>query len=207
MMRPLMFAKVLLSAAAALPLAAATVAEVPGFPAPVWSGREVSLDVPLSGVAPAPGAGWHVFRIVMDFDATGSNNVQVAVGADAGPCDGALSPAETALAFGWDCGAWTLRPKGLKELHTSVPSDAQTARRRVLTAEFRVGRDGAPLSVRFSEEGSGPVVFGGLAPAPVPQWLEPASWTLLRATARGAAAADASVSAAYLADGVRVILK
>ena len=98
---------------------------------------------------------------------------------------------------------WTLRRKGMRETRVAAPSGGPAARRRTFIAEFRVRSDGTAGAVSFSEEGSGPVTFGGPAPTPVP-WT---SWTLLRATARGAGAADASVSAERLPDGTKLIFR
>lgn len=44
----------------------------------------------------------------LEFDATPSNNVQVAFGRDADG-DGALGLDEQALTVGWDCGGWLVR--------------------------------------------------------------------------------------------------
>ncbi len=183
---------------AALSASAASVA-VPEFPPPAWAGREVSVHASLDGA----GSDYRLLRVTLDFHATPSNNVQVALGTDAAPADGALSPAETALVFGWDCGAWVLRPGGLRECRAYAPADAQNARRRVLTAEFRLRADGSAASASFDEEGAGAIPFG--TPPFPPSAGTP--WSLLRATARGAGAADASVSAVRQADGTRIILQ
>ncbi len=188
--------------AAALSASAASVA-VPEFPAPAWAGREVTIHAPLADAAYAPGSDYRLLRVTLDFHATPSNNVQVALGTDAAPADGALSPAETALVFGWDCGAWVLRPGGLRECRAYAPADAQNARRRVLTAEFRLRADGTAASAAFEEEGAGAVLFG----APPLPLSAGAPWSLLRATARGAGTGAASVSVVRQADGTRIILQ
>ena len=187
---------------AALSVSAASVA-VPEFPPPAWAGREVSVHVPLDDAAYAPDSDCRLLRVTLDFRATPSNNVQVALGTDAAPADGVLAPAETGLVFGWDCGSWFLRPGGLRECREHAPADATAARRRVLTAEFRLRTDGTVASAAFAEADAGAVPFGD-PPFPLPAG---APWSLLRATARGADAAGAAVSAVRQADGTRIILQ
>ena len=46
--------------------------------------------------------------IALAFDATPSNSVEVAIGHDA-DSDGNLSPEESAVVFGYDCGTWFQR--------------------------------------------------------------------------------------------------
>ena len=49
-----------------------------------------------------------MMSIALDFDATPSNSVEVAIGHDA-DSDGNLSPEESAVVFGYDCGTWFQR--------------------------------------------------------------------------------------------------
>ena len=49
-----------------------------------------------------------MMSIALDFDATPSNSVEVAIGHDADG-DGNLSPEESAVVFGYDCGTWFQR--------------------------------------------------------------------------------------------------
>lgn len=188
--------------AAALPVVAATVT-LPEFPAPAWPEREVAIHVSLDDATSAPAADFRLLRLTLDFYATPSNNVQVALGADSAPADGALSPAETDLAFGWDCGAWVLRPAGLRECRACTPADAPDARRRVLTAEFRLRTDKSIASASFVEEGSGAIPFE----TPLPPLSAGARASLLCVTARGGGAADATVAVIRQADGTLIILQ
>ena len=70
------------------------------------------------------------FRLGLAFQATPSNNVQVAFGRDTEPLDGHLAAEETAFIIGWDSGEWFLRPAELRTRHTFIPADTQTPRRR-----------------------------------------------------------------------------
>ena len=49
-----------------------------------------------------------MMSIALEFDATPSNSVEVAVGHDSDG-DGNLSPEESAVVFGYDCGTWFQR--------------------------------------------------------------------------------------------------
>lgn len=194
---------IVLSGLAALPAAAAPIT-VQAFPSPAWEGREISIDVPITNAAPlSPGRDYRVMRVVMDFFAATNNNVQIALGTDrASSPDGALSASESDLTAGWDCGMWTLRQAGMRATHTAAPSGGLAARRRSFAVEFRVRADGTAGDVRYFD-GSRAVTFAGAAPTPVP-WT---SWTLLRATARGAGSENAAASAELLPDGTRILFR
>ena len=78
--------RVLLLAALAAGSAGAVTLDVPRLPAPAFADREVSGDAALPAGRTAD---LRTFRIELTFDATPSNNVQVAFGRDALPADGA----------------------------------------------------------------------------------------------------------------------
>ena len=187
-----------------LPLAAAAATlDVPRLPSPVFADREVSGDATLpTGIQDD----LRRFRLELSFDATPTNNVQVAFGRDAEPLDGALAAEETAFIIGWDSGEWFLRPAGLKERFVHAPADGQTPRQRNLRAAIRVNTQGTPTAVEFSDD-AGAFAFEGLPPAPPPLWLAPDNWNLLRVTVRGAAIADEDVRVRFLPDGATIILR
>ena len=145
-----------------------------------------------------------VFRLEMTFDATASNNVQVAFGHDTMPADGALSAEETAYIIGYDCGEWFLRPQGLRERYAVAA--AVTNGMHTLKAAIRVNAQGVPQSVMF-KDGNAAFTFGGLALSPFPDWLNPELSTNLRVTVRGGSAANETVSARFLPDGARIIIR
>lgn len=180
--------------------AAAVTVDVPRLSGPSYADREVSGDVALPENRLAK---MRVFRLEMTFDATASNNVQVAFGHDTMPADGALSAEETAYIIGWDCGEWFLRPQGLRERYAVAA--AVTNGMHTLTAAIRVNAQGVPQSVVF-KDGNAAFTFGGLALPPFPDWLTP-GWTCLRVTVRGGAAANETVSARFLPDGARIIIR
>ena len=177
--------------------------DVPRLPAPTFADREVSGDAAI----PANAAeNLRRFRLELTFDATPSNNVQIAFGRDAEPLDGALAAEETAFIIGWDSGGWFLRLAGLKERFVHVPADGQTPRWRTLRAAIRVNTQGVPTAVEFSDD-AGAFAFDGLPPAPPPPWLAPNNWNLLRVTVRGAAVAEEDVKIRFLPDGATIILR
>ena len=189
---------------AALPaLASALTLDVPRLPAPAFADREVSGDAAIPADARD---NLRRFRLDISFEASASNNVQIAFGRDAEPLDGALAAEETAFIIGWDSGEWFLRPAGLKERFVHAPADGQTPRQRNLRAAIRVNTQGAPTAVEFSDD-AGNFTFEGLPLDPPPLWLTPENWNLLRVTVRGAAIAEEDVRVRFLPDGATVILR
>jgi hypothetical protein len=74
---------------------------LPDLPPPVFADTEVSTNVATRAWTERT----RMFNVVLSFDATPSNNVQAAFGADAS-ADGNLSDEEAGLTLGWDCGEW-----------------------------------------------------------------------------------------------------
>jgi hypothetical protein len=177
--------------------------EVPRLPAPSFADKEVSGHV---GLPEKSVPDLCRFRLVLDFNATASNNVQVAFGRDAEPADGHLAAEETDFILGWDSGAWFLRPSGLRERYTFTPIDGQTPRRRTLTMVMRVGTDGVLQSLTF-EDDAGAFVFASLSLSPPPSWLTVTHWTHMRVTVRGTEAAQEDVNVKYLQDGMIIVVR
>lgn len=69
-----------------------------------YADTEVSTNVPFAVNANLT----DMMSIALDFDATPSNSVEIAIGHDADG-DGNLSPEESAVVFGYDCGTWFQR--------------------------------------------------------------------------------------------------
>jgi len=183
--------------------AAAVTLEVARLPAPSQADREVSGDAVLPDATNRMD-NLRTFRLEMTFETTPSNNVQVAFGRDNRPADGALAAEETDFIIGWDCGEWFIRPQGLRERY-ALPA-AATNGTHTLTASIRVTSQGVCQPPVF-EDGSSAFAFPGLALTPFPGWLKPDLWTHLRVTVRGAAAANENVSAKFLPDGARIIIR
>lgn len=184
-----------------VPPVLAVTLDVARLPAPSFADGEVSGDASLPAVRTND---LRTFRLEMTFDATPSNNVQVAFGRDNRPGNGKLAAEETDLIIGWDCGEWFLRPQGLRVRHTFTPGTAEG--RRTLTMEIPVSLLGEPKSAAFRDGTSG-FAFGGLALTPFPDWLRPDLWTHLRVTVRGADIPAENVSVRFMRNGAVVILK
>jgi len=180
---------------------AAVTLNVARLPAPSFADGEVSGGATLPADRTAD---LRTFRLELTFDGTPSNNVQVAFGRDALPADGELAAEETDFIIGWDCGEWFIRPQGLRERH-ALPA-AATNGTHTLTAAIRVTSQGACLPPVF-KDGSAAFAFPGLALSPFPGWLKPDLWTHLRVTMRGGSAANETVSARFLPDGARIIIR
>ncbi len=183
--------------------ATAVTLDVPRLPAPVFADREVSGDAALPASAQD---NLRRFRLELSFAASPSNNMQVAFGRDAAPLDGKLAAEETAFIIGWDSGEWFLRPAGLKDRHGYAPADGLTARSRTLTAIITVSTRGTPKTVTFADD-AGAFAFDGLALDPLPSWLAPENWNLLRVTVRGTEVAEEDVKVRFLPDGATIILR
>ena len=181
--------------------AAAVTLDVPRLPGPSAADGEVSGD---SALPENRLEKLRVFRLEMTFDSTPSNNVQVAFGRDNMPADGKLAAEETDCIIGWDCGEWFLRPQGLRERYAFPPAAAGGT--RTLTAELRVNAQGDPGPAVF-RDGASAFAFPGLALTPAPGWLRPDLWDCLRVTARGCDSTNETVSARFLPDGARIILR
>ena len=192
---------VLLPTLLALSTCAVTL-DVPCLPTSAFADREAFGD---TSIPPSACRDLRSFRIQLSFYATPTNNVQLAFGRDTEPLDGCLAAEETAFIIGWDSGNWFLRPVGLKERLTFVPTDAQTARRRTLIASIRVNTQGTPTAVVF-EDDAGAFTFDGFSLTPPPSWLVPKDWGLLRVTVRGADVAEEDVMVRFLPDGTLVII-
>ena len=183
--------------------ASAVTLDVAKLPAPAHFNWEVSADTALPTNRTD---NFRVFRLELTFNATPSNNVQVAFGRDTLPEDGFLELEETDLIVGWDCGEWVLRPQDMRDWYTSAP--ASNSGPHTLTASIRVNAQGVPLSAVFTDrDGAGEFTFPGLTLAPFPEWLNPGLWTHLRVTARGSSATNETVRARFLPDGARIIIR
>ncbi len=186
--------------AAVFPALAVTL-DVERLPAPPFPGWEVSSDAALPSNRTD---NMRTFRLELTFNATPSNNVQVAFGRDTLPEDGFLEAEETDCIIGFDCGEWFLRPQDMRDRYTSAP--ANTSGPHTLKVSVRVNAQGVPQSAAFSD-GEDAFTFPGLTLSPFPDWLNPGLWTHLRVTARGSSAANETIGVRYLPDGAKIIIR
>ena len=145
------------------------------LPPAVHADTEVSTNVPFTA--------WEEhqkrFEHRLSFEATPSNNVQVAFGTDA-DADGVLGPDEERLVVGWDCGEWFVldATNGVRLADAAQP----TNRAQTLAFVFETRSNGAVKSLSLSSDGVG--LFPSLAATP-PKWLYDTRWDMFRLTARG----------------------
>lgn len=144
------------------------------FPLPAYADTEMSTNCTL--------AAWtdrsDKFEVALSFDATPSNNVQVAFGRDHDQ-DGVLALDETEIILGWDCGQWFVR--FFSPEWREFTEDAGGGRREFrLTAEL--DRSGALRTVVLRD---GEDAILQTIPADLRNALYSKEWSLARFTVRG----------------------
>ena len=173
---------------------------VPVLPAPTFADTEVSTNVHMKAWSETT----RQFNVILEFDATPSNNVQVAFGTDEST-DGNLSDEETGLTLGWDCGAWFISSPAAANHFTAVPAGAET--RKVLSLQMTLGADGSPRTLELLD-GNTSLTFSGLALLPVPPaWMVAKEWNLFKVTARGTIAQNEQISVKLSNDAVILLLR
>ena len=97
-----------------LPMAAFAVAVTP-LPQGEYADTEVSTNIAFAVERPVMTR----IEFTVALDATPTNNVEVAIGADANG-DGNLSVEESAHVFGYDCGEWFCRARDENKIESSA---------------------------------------------------------------------------------------
>ena len=98
--------------------------DVPALPSPEFADTEVSTNFTFA----VNESGGRRLVFSLGLDATTTNNVEVAIGCDVDE-DGLLSLDETALAVGYDCGAWFVRSAANDSVAYADVADSGTFRR------------------------------------------------------------------------------
>ena len=148
---------------------AATVA-VGSLPPSAHADTEVSTNV----VFDAGDELGREFLLRLELNASPSNNVTVAFGADADG-NGALELEEADLEVGWDCGCWFYRDRTAGATETAPRGD----RRRCLSWKVLLSADRTPKSLVATD--SGAAVFASAASV----GMFGSGWNMVRVTARG----------------------
>ena len=118
-----------------------------------------------------------VFAFTLEFDATLSNNVEVAFGRDADG-DGKLSRSEATMYVGWNCGVW-----GIVDCATGdVFSESGQPGNAVLNWRLKFSPSGVPVSLEATISGNN--AFTSLLDHP-PQFLFSPDWDKIRIACRG----------------------
>jgi hypothetical protein len=155
------------------------------------------------------------FKVEMSFNATLSNNIQIAFGADQvvsgdisiktpDGCDGKLAAEETDLILGWDCGKYFLRPKGLRSRY-DFPITNFVAGQRTLKASIEIASDGEAKTITFNDNEK-QFSFTNFKLSDNIDWLKPDDWSLLRVTTRGADVANEDVKVKFGVDKMLIII-
>ena len=143
----------------------------PALSPSAFADTEASTNIVIS-----PLVGRRSFAVLLSLDATASNCVEVAVGYDAAPADGALSHAESSLLFGWDCGHWFLDAAGLTNRVKIAPVGPDA--RKTLLLRFGLRTNGTVREI---------ALLDGETVLPIVPFAMPAAsfWNRLRVTVRG----------------------
>ncbi len=167
---------------------------------PVFADTEVSTNVAMR----AWGENTRLFNVSLSFDATPSNNVQVAFGTDESP-DGNLSDEEAGLTLGWDCGSWFMASDSATNRFTAAPSGSSA--RKELSFQMNLGADGLPRALELTD-GTTPLAFAGidLSPPP-PAWMFSKDWNLLKVVARGTDEQNEQITVVLSNDAVMLLLR
>ena len=170
------------------------------LPEPIFADTEVSTNVAMR----AWGENARQFSVTLQFDATPSNNVQVAFGTDAS-ADGNLSDEEAGLTLGWDCGSWFMASDSATNRFTAAPSGSSA--RKELSFQMSLGADGLPRKLELAD-GTSPLAFTGLnlSPAP-PAWMFSKDWDLLKVVARGTDEQNEQITVVLSNDAVMLLLR
>ena len=167
----------------------------PALSPSAFADTEASTNIVIS-----PLVGRRSFAVSLSLDATASNCVEVAVGHDAAPADGALSHAESSLQFGWDGGLWFLAAPGLTNRVEIAPVGPETRKTLLLR-----------LGVRPNDTVRDIALFDGASPLlpsqPAIALPAAASWNMLRVTTRGCAPLQESLEVRNSPDGTQLILR
>lgn len=146
------------------------------LPSPAYADTEVSAHHRLE----QPSVGLRGLDFRLDFSGTPSNNVEVAFGRDADG-DGTLSPLETDVVIGWECGCYFIERfrTGERIDETNVGTNDV----RSLAWHYDV-RKGGKVFKAFTATSEAGAVFASVS-VNAPAWLYDRSWNLMRLTARG----------------------
>ena len=118
-----------------------------------------------------------IMGIRLEFNASPSNNVQIAFGSDENH-DGVLSIEESEFALGWDCGVWFVAGFGEE---FAEPAAVQ-AGRLSFSWNARLNEEGRLCGL--SAKAGNAMVLSSLANN-TPEWICRRSWDSMRLTARG----------------------
>ena len=145
------------------------------LPSPQYLDTEVVTNIPFHSWQ----EGLCKFAYSFTFNATASNNVEMAFGFDADK-DGELSDGEIDLVSGWDCGEWFLEDLVGGASYTSLPAGDDTLHE--FSCAMRLRSSGRIEEVSYTDNSIG--IFTDVATTK-PSWIYSSRWNLIRIVARG----------------------
>lgn len=134
----------------------------------------------------------HKFQFSLSFQASLSNNVQVAFGTDSNS-NRVLEVSETELVLGWDCGSWILS----SPLSFIRYTESSTEGEKTLSLAMLLRPTNSPhtLSLLGNEQ----PLFESIT-TPIPTWMYNIDWDIVSLTARGSLSPQARFSFRVTAD-------
>jgi len=154
------------------------------------------------GLMPVSEASVRTLKLTLAFEASPTNNVEVALGVGA---DGVSPRANsTVMIMGWKRGEWFVRGDRLRRQFSAPAVDPSAEGLRTLTVRMRLDPSGKPRHVAFAADGV-PVLFEGLETEDLLTWLAH-GWEAWQVTARGGAG-NVSAEMALYSDGSVLIVK
>ena len=166
------------------------------LPPPVFADTEMSTNCPL----PEWSQRTAKFECALSFTATPSNNVELAFGRDT-DSDGSLSPGETELIIGWDCGQWIVKALSPEWLEYGETVSAGWKDFRLSAGLDRTGG----IQTLALTDGAVPV-FSNL-PAPMRARLLSKDWNFVRFTARGVGRPEGGPQVSLTERGITFLLR
>lgn len=156
------------------------------------------------------------FLVQMTFNATMTNNVQIAFGVDQtvpanisvdnpDGLDCKLAAEETSMIIGWNCGKWFLRPEGLKTKY-EFPVTNFTSGSRTLKFEVNISKNGKIREFICKDNGQ-TFSFDDFNLEENANWLKPDDWSMLRVTTRGWDVAEEDVKVKFTNDRTLILIQ
>ncbi len=174
--------------------------EVSRLPESAFPDTEASEDAVIPQEEPGE---IRTFRLLMTFNATETNNLEVAFGNDTLIEDGELNITETDIIIGWDYGEWFIRPKGMRERY-AVPATATNTTHTFSLFMRKTALGGWQLPE--IQEGNNELNFNELSTT-LPEWLQPDNWHQMRVTVRGGSDNTDNIKARFMQDGAVIMLR
>jgi hypothetical protein len=148
---------------------------VSSLPSPQYLDTEVVTNMPFRVWQD----GLCKFTYSLSFNATSSNNLEMAFGCDADK-NGQLSDDEIGMIAGWDCGEWFLKDAASGGIETSLPVGDDGFHE--FSCILRLRSSGMIEEVSCTDNSTN--IFQDITSAK-PCWLYSRDWDLMRIVARG----------------------